>query len=477
MSTEVKQPVAWELCGKLREFVGLRPNMQREEWEHKFSNFWPHSFKDLSQPEARLEMFDTLSGDGFVQRHYASELDAFKANNEGWRAKIADINFVCSAFPICDVGLCHHKSIGHRKGYEDKNGRPVSSHSVRSFFAHRGQLSQRLSEIHKADLEQKNHDTAVDMMIGHLLSHKAGFYITDRCPKCKKEFEALRISGPADYKPKNKEYDERGVLRFEYDIGVIGADDSLIAIFEALNTHKMGADKRAYANEKGYPWIEYSVPAMLTKERKGVHHRGEWLALETLPLKITHSGPSNCNACAAELERERAAEERRQRLRRRINDGEEARHRTIREIVEPAERELDRITQKLGNMWLGFSTTGHDRMEVQLANAEIWAREIQSQLCEAEQVVSQLNAIENEVDAELAPRKDISFCSKTGLELSTEFNERVVRGFRGLSARIDRINSNCGELLAFIDMKRQELNSLLESIESCGHLANFDDFG
>jgi hypothetical protein len=443
--------------------------MQREEWEHKFSNFWPHGFKELSQPDARLEMFDMLSGKGLVQRHYASELDAFKANNEGWRAKIADINFVCSAFPICDVGLCHHRSVGHRKGYEDINGRSVSAHSVRSHFAHRGQLSQRLSEIHKADLERKNHDTAVDMMIGHLLSHKAGFYITDGCPQCKKEFEALRISGPADYKTKHKEYDEQGVLRFEYDIGVIGADNRLIAIFEALNTHKMGANKRTYANEKSYPWIEYSVPAMLTNGRKGIHHRGEWLALEALLLKITHSGPSHCNACAAELERERAAEERRQRIRRRINDGEEIRRRTMREIVEPAECELGRITQKLENIWVGFSTTGHDRMEIQLANAEISVREIQRQICEAEQVVAQLNAIENEVDAELAPRKDKSFCSKTGLELSTELNEKVVRGFRGLSARIDQVNSGCGELLAIIDMKRGELSSFLEVIALDGH--------
>jgi hypothetical protein len=473
MSNEVKQPVAWELCGKLREFVGLRPNMQREEWEHKFSNFWPDSFKDLSQPDTRLEMFDTLSGNGLVQRHYASELDAFKANNEGWRAKIADINFVCSAFPICDVGVCHHKSIGHRKGYEDKNGRPVSSHPVRSFFAHRGQLSQRLSEIHKADLEQKNHDTAIDMMIGRLLSHKAGFYITDRCPKCKKEFEALRISGPADPKPKHKEYDEQGVLRFEYDIGLIGTDDKLIAIFEALNTHKMGPGKRAYANEKAYPWIEYSVPAMLAKGWKGgVHSRpGGWLALEALALKITHSGASHCDACAAELERERAAENRRERIRKRINEGEESRRRTIREIVEPADRELDQITQRLENMWLGFSTASYDKTEIQLANAEISVREIQSQLCEAEQVVTQLHAIENEVDAELASRKDKSFCSKTGLELSTEFNEMVISGFKGLSARIDRVNSNCGELLALIDMKRQELSSFLEAIALDSHLA------
>jgi hypothetical protein len=321
-------------------------------------------------------------------------------------------------------------------------------------------------------LEQKNHDTAIDMMIRHLLSHKSGFYIIDRCPKCKKEFEALRIDGPAAPKPKHKEYDEQGVLRFEYDIGVIGANDKLIAILEALNTHKMGSDKREYANEKAYPWIEYSVPAMLTKGwTGGVHSRpGGWLAIEALALKITHSGLSHCTACAAELERERAEEERRRRLRSKINDGQVALRRTIREILEPAECELDQITQRLENMWLGFSTAGHDRMEVQLANAEISVRDIQSQLCEAEQVMSQLHAIENEFDAELASRKDKSFCSKTGLELSTEFNEMVVRGFKGLSARIDQVNDAYGELLALIDIKRRELSSFLEAIALDSHL-------
>src|SRR5262249_51847542 len=155
-------------------------------------------------------------------------------------------------------------------------------------------LSQRLSEIHKADLEQKNHDTAIDIMVKHLLNHRSGFYVTDRCPKCKKEFEALRIFGPEEIKPKYKEYDKYGIMRFEYDIGLIGKDGELKAIFEALNTHKMGSDKRAYAVDKGYPWIEYSVPAMLTNEWKGVHSRPDgWLALEALVLKISHSGASH----------------------------------------------------------------------------------------------------------------------------------------------------------------------------------------
>src|SRR5262249_8913356 len=157
-------------------------------------------------------------------------------------------------------------------------------------------------------------------------------------------------------------------------------------------------------------WIEYSVPAMLTNEWKGVHSRPDgWLALEALVLKISHSGASHCATCAAELERERAAANRRERIRRKINDGEEARLRTIREIVEPAERNLDQITQTLENTELGFSTKSYYKMELELANAEMSVREIQSRLSEAEQVVSQLHAIGNEVDAELASRKDKSF--------------------------------------------------------------------
>jgi ssDNA-binding Zn-finger/Zn-ribbon topoisomerase 1 len=475
MSTDVKQPVAWELHGKLREFVDMRPNMQREEWEHKFSNFWSHSFKDLGQPEARLEMFDALTVNGLVRRHYASELDAFKANNDGWRAKIADISFVCSAFPVCDVGVCHHRSIGHRRGYEDKNGRIVPSHPVRSFFVHRGQLSQRLNEIHKAEQEQRNHDTAIDIMVRHLSNHRSGFYIIDRCPKCKKEFEPLRIFGAEDIKPKYKEYDEQGVLRFEYDIGVIGEDGELKAIFEALNTHKMGSAKRAYANDKACPWIEYSVSAMMSNEWKGVRPRRDgWLALEALKLKMTHSGASHCDACAAELEKERADADRRERIRRRINDGEEARRNTIREIVEPAEQELIQITQKLENTELGFSIKSQDKMERELANSEVVVREVLNQLWEAEQVVYQLHTIENEVDAEMALRKDKSFCSKTGLELSAEFNETVISGFNRLSARIAQLNSDYHELLALIDMRRRELISFSEAIALGSHLAQHD---
>ena len=54
--------------------------------------------------------------------------------------------------------------------------------------------------------------------------------------------------------------------------------------------------------------------------------------------------------CKAELEREGAAEDRLERTLIRINDGEETRRRMIREIVEPAECERDRITQKLENL-------------------------------------------------------------------------------------------------------------------------------
>jgi hypothetical protein len=51
-----------------------------------------------------------------------------------------------------------------------------------------------------------------------------------------------------------------------------------------------------------------------------------------------------------------------------------------------------------------------------------------------------------------------------------EFNEMVVRGFKGLSARVDRINDACSELLALIDIKRRELSSFLEAIALDGHL-------
>src|SRR5262249_43643711 len=153
---------------------------------------------------------------------------------------------------------------------------------VRSFFGHRGQLSQRLKDLHKAAMDHHNHDAAIDQMIDHLMKHKSGFYINDKCPRCKKEFEALRISKPEEFKSKYREHDKNGNLKFEYDIGVIGEDGNLKAILEALNTHKMGADKRAHADSKGYPWVEYSVSAMLSSHRNGaIHSRpGGWLALE-----------------------------------------------------------------------------------------------------------------------------------------------------------------------------------------------------
>ncbi|MCI0660682.1 MAG: hypothetical protein L0220_06385 [Acidobacteria bacterium] len=197
-----------------------------------------------------------------------------------------------------------------------------------------------------------------------------------------------------------------------------------------------------------------------------LHSRpGGWLALEALKLKIAHSGDSHCDQCTAELERERAEADRRERMRRRINDGEEARRKTMREIVEPAERDLDQITQRLENIGPGFSIASCDKMGRELVDAEMFVREIQNQLCEVKQVMTQLHAIENEIDAELTSRKDKSFCSKTGLELSTEFIETVIRGFKGLSARIDQINRSCHELLTLIDIKRQELISLREWVQ------------
>jgi ssDNA-binding Zn-finger/Zn-ribbon topoisomerase 1 len=464
MPVEVKQPVAWELRDELRAFVDVRPNMQPEEWRHKFSRFWPHSWERLNQSDARLEMFDKLSASGLSQRHYASELDSYKANNDGWRAKISDISFVCSAFPICDVGVCHHRSIEHRRGYEDKNGRPVPSHAVRSFFGHRGKLSERLSDLHKAAMDQHNHNTAIDMMLSHLLMHRAGFFVIDTCPKCKKQFEALRILKPSDCKPKLREYDENNVLKFEYDIGVLGDEGKLKAIFEALNTHKMGAEKRSHAEDNGFAWIEYSVPAMLLSGRKdAIHSRpGGWLVLDALKLKIGHSGAAHCQTCTADLNRERAAVERRERIRNKINEGEESRRKVMRELIEPAEQEVDQITDSLGNMEPGFSSASIDKMELELANNEFYIKEIQDRLLEGEQLAIQLEAVEFEVESEIRSRKAKSFCSKTGLELTTEFNETVIKGFRELSLRIDNLKQRCFELLDTIDFKRRELTSYRE---------------
>ncbi len=121
MTTEVKQPVAWALQKDLGWLVDKRHLMQREEWEHKFRKFCPQHFDDLSQSEERQEMFQQLSNRGLAQRHYASELDKLIADNAGWRAKIADFNLVCSAFPICDIGVCHHPSIESRKGYVNRS--------------------------------------------------------------------------------------------------------------------------------------------------------------------------------------------------------------------------------------------------------------------------------------------------------------------------------------------------------------------
>lgn len=464
MLAEVKQPLAWELRGDLWDLVRIRPYMQQEEWEFRFAEFWPHQQKDLSQSEARQEMFDLFSSNGLAQRHYASELDVLIANNEGWQAKIADLCLVCSAFPVCDIGVCHHRSIGHRKGYEDKNGRLVPSHQVRSFFSHRGQLSASLKDVHKAAIAQLNHDTAIDMMMSHLLGHKSGFYIIDRCSKCKKDFEALRIERPGEYKAKHREYDNQGSLKFEYDIGLIDEDGSLKAILEALNTHKMGADKRKYADSKGYPWIEYSVIAMLSSHQKGsVHSRaGGWLELEARKLKIGYSGDPFCPTCSEEIERERAAADRREKVRRRITEGEEVRRKAMKELVEPAERELNQISETVESINLGFSITSLNNMEVELANAEMFVREIEDRLREAEQVTVQLHEIESEVAVETASRKDKSFCSKTGLELATEGNELLMGGFQRFSVRVDEANCICRDLFTRIELKREELISLRE---------------
>lgn len=467
MVTEVKQPVAWELRGRFREFVGLRPKMQQEEWEVRFSEFWPHQLKDLRQPEARQEMFSRLSSNGLVQRHYASELNGFITNNEGWQAKIADLSLVCGAFPICEVGVCHHRSIEHRKGYEDKNGRSVPPHSVRSFFGHRGRLPERFTDIHKADMDQIKHDTAIDTMISHLLRHRSGFYVVDRCLKCKKEFEALRIWKPEDFRPKFRENDDQGNLKFEFDIGVIGEGGKLEGIIEALNTHKMGAEKRIYADNQGYPWIEYSVPALLSNEWKGALRSmpDGWLALQALKLKITHSGITRCQTCTAEFERERAAADRQERMRRKIREGEETRRRTMKELVEPAERDIDQATRVVETMEPGFSTINLNNLELDLGNAQVLAKEIQDRLRQAEQVTTELQDIEVEADTEVASIKGKSFCSKTGLELSTEYSGILVRKFKELSVRIDQANYRCHELLTLIGTKRQELMSLREWLQ------------
>src|SRR5438128_1220364 len=109
-----------------------------------------------------------------------------------------------------------------------------------------------------------------------------------------------------------------------------------------------------------------------------------------------------------------------------------------------------------------------NKMKLELENAQFSVEEIVEQLNILKLSLAQLHDIEMESFAELKLRQETSKCSKTGLKLSTEFNEMDVRKFNrdcsNLSMRVDRANERCQDALACIQSKQQQLMLLYEEV-------------
>ena len=463
----VQQAAAWEFFGELRELVGLHLGLQEAEWRHRLLKLSDvNTFEVFQDADIRRQVFDNWFHRGLVQRQFAAELDQTQKTSPELKAVIADKIYACSAFPLCNSPLCFHGSTfrnTHERSVGDKTIE-IPGCDVRAFFRHRYAITEEVSKIHESQRSQAAHDDAINSLLNDLLSHrKQGCIIESTCPDCRDTFQALKIEGISDFIP---EYQYRGAgdIHFCFDIaGLVGGEGnaSLSVVFELLNTHSMGNEKREHLEEIKIPWIEVSVKKV--NAGKHIQTVNGKLLLSSSKLGLAHSGPRYCPTCTDRREQEEREKQRiwikRDKVQKKRNELYDKQN----ELAEIKNR-LSGIESILLDLEITFNKSTNQRIATYLSNLSLELSERKVELQDIRTVLTDLRLLESETWKEIESvdqrrRIDQSKCSRTGVISTFEPVYRTETG--SILSDLETLFNRCDEMRRAIISKQAILDDFL----------------